>query len=332
MSTTQQEVTVSNNMPPHIRPAHWSTDHLFQIALHLHRNSGARVVRQHVVSKTVLRNYTLGGTSAPRITAVDLTDLTARDVGIADAGIAKNFIRVDSANAEEVWGRTETLIPAAVEAARNPTILQQPEHLEVLRRALALHFARAHSTLEILDRTWTALRGRLTETAAAELTHVLVPALERRHGTTPTRQDLVDLVHEAATETDEIVASGAYARVRVEQLYDQALEKLESWHIEVVRVPSNDLVITDNPVVLARVGDDRRTSANRIALAEANSIVFPIAPDVLVSMGPQGGYTTATEQAVADLNRSQIAGARRFVFHRRGQDISNVVTAYTAVR
>lgn len=312
------------------RPAHWSVEHAFQLAEAVHENPGARVKRQHVVSKAVLGNYTAGETDAPLITMVDLQTRMARDVGIADAAIEKDFLRVDSLNSEQIWGRTETLIPAAVRAARDQCILARSDQLHVLRRAVALHFARSISTLLVVEQTWPKVRERMIQELADRADSRIAIEVQRRVGRSPTRQEILDFVeHSAATPIDELLRSGAYARVRIEQFYDQALERFESWGVEVLRVPSNDLVISDNPVVLACAGDDRRGATNRMAIGDAHTIVFPLAPDILISMGPKNGYATATRQLVLELNRSQIAGAHRFVFHRIGQDISDVISAHS---
>src|SRR4051794_25255398 len=57
--------------PPLIRPAHWSLEQVSDIAETLSKISGAHVVRQHVVSQTVLRNFTEKVEGAPRVGLYD---------------------------------------------------------------------------------------------------------------------------------------------------------------------------------------------------------------------------------------------------------------------
>lgn len=315
------------------RPARWSVEYAWKLAEAVHNNPGRRVKRQHVVSKTVLGNFVRDKANGPFVNMMDLRTRVDRRVATSDAGFEKDFIRVDSFNSEQVWGETETLIPAAVRAAREETVLGRPEQLQVLRQAVALHFARSFTTLNVVEQTWPAKRAqiidRLGETAARRISE----AFERRYSRPATRDEIAETVEYAArTGLDQVVQSGAYARIRIEQLYDQALERFEAWGVEVIRAPDCNLIISDNPVVLARAGDDRRSGENRMAIDEANSIVFPLAPDVLISMGPRSGYAVANVQAVEALNRSQIAGAHRFVFHREGQDIADLIVTETRPR
>lgn len=298
---------------------------MFQLAEDVHKNPGRRVKRQHVVSKTVLGNYVREPAEGPFVNMVDLQTQVTRRVATTDAGFEKDFIRVDSFNSEKVWAETETLIPAALRAAREATVLDQPDQLQVLRRTIALHFARSFATLEVVERTWPANRARIMAQLEDRGARRVSEAFEKRYGRPATRQEIAATIERAAqTGIDELVRSGAYARVRIEQLYDQALERFESSGIEVIRALDNDLVITDNPVVLARSRDGRRSGDNRMAIDEAHTIVFPLAPDVLISVGPKSGYGSANAAAVEALNRSQVAGAHRFVFHREGQDIAHL--------
>lgn len=311
---------------PAPRPAHWSVEYAWELAEAVHNNPGRRVKRQHVVSKTVLGNFVRDKTNGPFIKMMDLRTQVDRRVATSDAGFEKDFIRVDSFNSEQVWGETETLIPAALRATREGTVLGRPEQLQVLRQVVALHFARSFTTLIVVEQTWPTKRAEIIENLQDTAGVRISEAFERRFGRPATRPEIARTVEYAArTGLDQVVQSGAYARIRIEQLYDQALERFEPWGVQVVRAPDNNLVISDNPVVLARVGDDRRSGRNRMAVDEANSIVFPLAPDVLISMGPDSGYAVASAEAVKALNRSQIAGAHRFVFHREGQDIANLI-------
>ncbi|MFC7487245.1 DUF4238 domain-containing protein [Knoellia pratensis] len=325
-------LTLTELNPPKSRPAHRSAEDTFERAEAVYENAGPRVKRQHVVSRAVLGNFTTGKSHAPQVTMVDLLTGTARKVGTADAAIEKNFIRVDSLKTEQIWGLTETLIPSALEAARSERILTQPDQIQVLRRVVALHFARSISTRNVVEQTWPRIRDRVVQQLAERESSRISAELRPRLGRSPSREERLELVeHAAATGVDVLTGSGAYARIRIEQFYDQALERFESWGVEIIRAPSNDLVITDNPVVLARSGDDRRAARDRMAIDDAHSIVFPLAPDLLISMGPKTGYARANREAVATLNRSQIAGAHRFVFHRIGQDLSEVIMAHPGV-
>jgi hypothetical protein len=266
--------------PPLIRPAHWSLEQVHAIAETLLTLSGAHVVRQHVVSQTVLRNFTEKVEGAPRVGLYDAPAGSAKSpVGVKDAGVVKNFLRVDSASAEKLWGQVETQLPAAVRAARTPDVVDRPEMLDVLRKAIALHYPRASSTLDVMERTWVTQREVTIGNIVARDRDLLARHFRKVRGAEPTDEDLVEFVREFGAGFSELVESGAWARVRMEQLYDKVLEKAESWGVEVILVPGGDLVVSDSPVVLTRKGDDRRKAGNRMAVGDANAIFFPVAPE-----------------------------------------------------
>lgn len=312
------------------RPADWTPEEAFQLAKAIHNHKNApRVKRQHVVSRTVLANFATTGPRGPRIGMYDLASGTSRDVSPADAAIEKDFIRIDSFASEQIWSDTESLIPAAHTAARCQAVLNQPDQLHVLRRAIALHFGRSITTLTIVEQTWPRVRDRIISDLLPKARPHLVDMLARREGRPPSESEVMAEIDSIAADgVENVLASGAYARVRIEQFYDQALERFERSGVEIVHVPTNNLVITDNPVLLQRPGDGRRSAMGRMAIDDAATIVFPLAPNVLVSIGPHNGYGSANQQAVDEINRSQIAGAHRFIFHQPRQDISDLISAF----
>lgn len=315
---------------PGKRPADWTAEEAFQFAEVIHnRQNAPKIKRQHVVSRTVLASFAITGPKAARIDMHDLANGTTRDVGSADAAIEKDFIRIDSFTSEQIWSDTESRIPAAHTAAKSRAVLNRPDQLQVLRRAIALHFGRSITTLAVVEHTWPRVRNRIINDLLPKAKPHLVAMLTKRDGRPPSESEVMAEIDTIAADgVEKVLASGAYARVRIEQFYDQALERFERSGVEVVHVPTNDLVITDNPVLLQRPGDGRRSAMGRMAIDEAATIVFPLAPDLLISIGPRNGYCSANQQAVDEINRSQIAGAHRFVFHQPGQNISHLVSAY----
>lgn len=317
---------------PGKRPADWTAEEAFQLAEAIHsRQTAPKIRRQHVVSRTVLDNFAVTGAKGPRIGMHDLFTGTTRDVSSRDATIEKDFIRIDSFASEQIWSDTESLIPAAHIAAKSRTVLNRPDQLQVLRRAIALHFGRSITTLAVVEQTWPRVRDKVIEGLLPKARPHLVAMLTKRDGRPPSEsQVMAEVDNIAADGVEKVLASGAYARVRIEQFYDQALERFERSGVEVVHVPTRDLIITDNPVLLRRPGDGQRSAMARMAVDEAATIVFPLAPNLLISIGPRNGYGSANQQVVDEINRSQIAGAHRFVFHQPGQDISHLVSAHPA--
>lgn len=292
---------------------------------------------QHVVSRVVLKNFDgpVGGTN--KIGVYSMLHGPTRPIGRSRAGLAPNLLRVGTTSAERLWARTENRIEGAVLSVRTSGVKAPPIHLAVLRKAMALHFARGKATVELLDGLWSR-RGPQLVASLVERNRTLLSAHYRaRFGRQPTESDLRGLVEEYTSDGTHLNETGAWTRARVEQL----LATLEGddrtpRRMELLRPPgSSAFFISDDPVTTHLCERGEAATATRIGWDRADEIVMPFAPDLAICLvrDEQTRPTRAvlvreepiSEERVARLNSRQVRSARDYLFHDPNRDIAEQV-------
>lgn len=297
----------------------------------------AHIEGQHVVSRVVLKNFEgpVGGTN--KVGVYNMHHGPTRPIGRSRAGLAPNLLRVGTTSAERLWARTENRIEDAVLSARVSGVQAPPIHLAVLRKAMALHFARGKATVELLDGLWDR-RGPQLVASIVERNRTLLSAHYRaRFGHRPTEPDLRRLVEEYTSDGTHVHQTGAWTRARVEQLLatlngpDRTPRRME-----LLRPPSSAaFFIADDPVTTHLHERGEAATATRIGWDRADEIAMPFAPDLAICLvrDEQARPTSsvqvreehASEERVAQLNFRQVRSARDYLFHDPNRDISEQV-------
>ena len=101
-----------------------------------------RKKRQHFLSQTVTRRWREANHGRTVLTRFAFDTQSSSYLGTYGIGYVDDFVAIDSDAVEQLWSDTETHINAAVDAAIAKTALGNPIHESVLRKAVALHFAR----------------------------------------------------------------------------------------------------------------------------------------------------------------------------------------------
>lgn len=154
----------------------------------------AHVAGQHVVSRVVLKNFEGPVAGISKIGVYHVRFGSTRPIGRNKAGLAENLLRVGSTSAEALWARTENRIDGAVKAARDPNVDASALSLQVLRKAIALHFARSKVTVELLDGLWSERGSELVSAIVEKNRSLLTAHLMARGNRQPTESDLHELV------------------------------------------------------------------------------------------------------------------------------------------
>lgn len=292
---------------------------------------------QHVVSRVVLKSFEgpVGGTN--KIGVYNMLHGPTRPIGRSRAGLAPNLLRVGTTSAERLWARTENRIEEAVLSVRMSGVHAPPIHLAVLRKAMALHFARGKATVELLDGLWSR-RGPQLVASLVERNRTLLSAHYRaRFGRQPTESDLRGLVEEYTSDGTHLNETGAWTRARLEQLF-ATLEGNDRTprRMELLRPPgSSAFFISDDPVTTHLYERGEAATAARIGWDRADEIVMPFAPDLAICLvrDEQVRPTRAvlvheeptSEERVARLNSRQVRSARDYLFHDPNRDIAEQV-------
>ncbi len=96
---------------------------------------------QHLVSKSLLKAFTKKddhGTGIVHTLVFDRPQV--RHSSTSGTRYQHDFVSFRSRSAEERWQEIETLLPAAIQAAVDGSLFADPAKVEVLKRAVVLHF------------------------------------------------------------------------------------------------------------------------------------------------------------------------------------------------
>lgn len=108
------------------------------------RQDSPRVREQHVVSKAPLRRFTTSENGeAPMLCAYTFEHGCINARTPAAVGKVVDFVKIDSQTTEDLWSLTETKLPAALDAARDPGIFDSTDHVATIKAAVALHAVRS---------------------------------------------------------------------------------------------------------------------------------------------------------------------------------------------
>lgn len=291
--------------------------------------SAPKVRKQHVVSQALLRQFCAPTVEGDRLLAYRL------DIGRAELRVPRSvgkldhFVKIDSRATEELWGLTETQLPAAIEAARTSAVLDDPVHVQTLKDALALHFARSREVLQVHDQTWEV------GLASAQLGYLadketMVELYRLKNG-----QDAVSEEEAAGVISRELVGSlrhlyetGFIFRFRVTELFEQARDYARNAALEIGFLHADDeLLIGDVPsLTVARNGATAGVLGG-VPFAQAGTVVMPLGPHRVASLGRQRAWRLIPRDFVGRLNALQVAHAQREVFMRPDSGLDSWVKA-----
>jgi hypothetical protein len=257
---------------------------------------------QHTVTKRILKEFT----NPQGQLAVYEREHGRRQIRTPGAGVfMTQFDRYDSRGAEERWNLFEKNFPAMLRAVRARTALDDPAIVSTIKDLLAVH--------------WTRSRGIMA--ARAVMTERLVDESKQRMLTT--RPDL--LAQGLREETGLLPASGsalewindrAHSRVvrdneakwhsdRDPINFAAARSHFERFQVQVGFSTGRDFIISDSPVITTRQDRPGAGPHQGVAIQEADHVAMPMAPHIVVGLGPDAMIIDVPDDVVALYNTWQ---------------------------
>jgi len=296
-------------------------------------STAAPLVReQHVVSRVILRQFceVMDVRAGQQLVLWDLDKATSKVTGPGGAGFLVDFVKIDSKATEEIWQAVENSMGAAIAAAQDGTLLSRPDLVATLRDAIALHFARSHPVREVHHSVGDDIYERaVTEVAASPIS---VEAFRRAHGgIVPAGPEGRRLGAESFLgDFKPRYDDGTLFRLRVEDLFDAVRDHFASSGLEIL-VPSNngnEFLVGDTPALTVNLKNGAAGIAEGVGLANADTVVLPLAPRLAAALGPADGIGTVSDVWVDALNALQVRLARRYVHNRPGADFAARIKAW----
>lgn len=274
-----------------------------------------RIKRQHVVSRVVIARFAVDG-------LVEVEDVRKpgrwRPKSPSAVGYVEDYVRHDSAGAEAVWQRTETLLATALDELDGGVAPARGSRTEqTVKDCLALHWARSHSFKAAADKAWERVRRASLEDLARR-PELLARVFAQRTGRDdPTAEDLADVNDDLHQGPDDVV-DGRHFSERVRHFYAEAQAKFTDRSLEVGRCLPNtqDLVISDNPVVTPSRRKSGLNAEQGVALGDAHAVGMPLGPRLFVSLTDRPDVARIGDAQAAGLNDWQVSVRRTHLVRR----------------
>ncbi|MEW2136646.1 DUF4238 domain-containing protein [Streptomyces sp. NPDC005409] len=279
--------------------------------------NAAHISTQHLVSQVVLREFTMLGPGGGKLLPFDLQnpEWHQKRAGPGACGAAKDFVAIDSPAAENLWNSVETLVPDALAAVKAGRPFDDPQHVDVLRDLVVLHYVRSHRYRSVHTDAFKTVSDKVRSVVVERFPESLRREALRQTGLhLPGLGSLGSFAERliSQSEVTQDFRNGRLFRSSVEATFYKVRDMAAKWRVEVLTPESGQFLIGDTPAVTLRA-DVRPWSIN-MAFGDAQTVVLPIGPKYLLSLGPNDLTGTLSQTAVDDLNAVQIRAADRYVY------------------
>jgi hypothetical protein len=284
---------------------------------------------QHVVSRVLLRRFEEPDPrdGVNKVYAFDLeysTSSRLRPVsGCGDPVF--DFVPFASRSVEQKWGAIETVLPATLDAIDNGSFYADPVHADRIRDLIVLHFIRSIQSDVIRWRTWEPMRA-----AFEKIWRDDPNALENLSRMRPGLYVAGAIGQEATlqalyAQTVELMESGAYFRVMIEDRFDRMRTWVQAAEVEILTPSQGEFLIGDIPALLMLPGYIGSGALDGVGVLPAESIVLPLGPRHLAKLGGAAQTTTIPPDMVDSLNEAQVGAAFARVYLRPGSGLEQFV-------
>ena len=128
-------------------------------------------------------------------------------------------------------------------------------------------------------------------------------------------------------QTVELMESGAYFRVMIEDRFDRMRTWVQAADVEILTPSQGEFLIGDIPALLMLPGYIGSGALDGVGVLPAESIVLPLGPRHLAKLGGAAQVTTIPPDMVDSLNEAQVRAAFARVFLRPGSGLEQFAQA-----
>ena len=291
-------------------------------------DTSPRVPGQHVVSKVLLRQFTVPTKDGERLLAHSIQYGKSKLRAPKGVGKLENFVKIDSQETEDLWGQTERHLPEALAAARTRRIFANPKHVAVIKDAIALHFARSLELLQAHAMIWEHGLERTRQQYIADEAAMSTLFYKRYGLFPPSARTAGEIISsQLLAETRQLYESGVIFRLRVVDMFHAARQLAARAGLEIIRPASGEFLIGDVPAIPIDATRQALGVMGGVPFADASTVILPLGPKRLAALGRTDAFRSVPASFVRQLNAFQIMKAQTYVFMRPGSGLESVVLA-----
>ena len=295
--------------------------------------SQPRVANQHLVTQSILRNFSLHQNNGYRLREFDLArGLKRGTTSVKRACVVENFIKLDSQRSEDHWGGFESRFPEAIRSAEDATLFSRPDLIGVIKDILALHFARSHEIRVSVQAIRAPGISEFMKAVGLDDAWLSQAHLDRFGFEITDMSVALERVEAAiAEEFDSRTGMGIYFRLRIPDYLQRAREILAQFKIQILRPTSatDEFLIGDNPLITPDKSGTRLGILDGLPIGNAATVIMPLSPRISVALDKIESDIGINSKRVYQLNQFQIRKARESVFFRPGSNLE--ITMATVV-
>jgi hypothetical protein len=269
---------------------------------------------QHTVSRVVLRGFTWNR----EVAVYDRERDIIHRKGVGGVFKMQNFDGHDPVGSEERWREDETKMNRVHGVVERRELLGDAAAVATLRDLLAVHWARSPATKGMHEQ----IAAKLAAESVQKLAHqpeLLAKAFTQLTGLVASGPEALDWANRETharafySQLPELFSTRnaihfAYARARFAE---------ES--LQIAYAPDGcEFIIGDVPVITTKDGHDGVGVHQGVAIDEAQAVIMPISPKVLIGLGPQPEEMTLTADQVDAFNDLQERGFVRWLGWKPG--------------
>lgn len=282
-----------------------------------------RSPKQHLVSATLLKGWTVGGV----LSAVDLQNsngpriLSKGPRGVAFERGLTSTIRVKEI--EDSWSRIESRAGKALRVVRDGYGLEDTRAVEAIKEMIALHLTRSYEMKNIWSHLIDDDTLRIDRFVNnPELLGETLLARKEMHQC-ESNGELTD------RDAIQLTVDEHLHKVFSEALcssYERARRFVAAAGLEIGRVDGDDeLVICDSPVITMSTDGQSIGLDSGMTLAETGTVFMPLGPRTLAALGPTDTSYILPDVLVQRFNIMQCRRAQRYVLCRPGSNLEDKI-------
>ena len=227
-----------------------------------------------------------------------------------------DFDRHDPASAEDRWGAVESKMPQVYKLLDERRAHDDADAVETIRDLMAVHWVRNPGMRLVHER----VKKEVVAYSIRDLGQkrdLLARAFRHRTGLEPAGQGELDWIN-IRTHEDVFIRNGEQIfSDRVTENYEKVRAMLARWHVQVGYTDGLDLLIGDVPVVTTKPDHYGIGPVQGVALGDIK-IAMPVAPNIMIALGPEPATVTLTDDVVLRYNDMQIKTFVRWIGCRPG--------------